>query len=363
MLSVAKSRENDPLKALIFHEPRRISVEEVADPRPGPGEVLLRVGAAAICHSDIRVYLGQKHARPGVIPGHETAGVVQAVGPGVQGLREGDRVAVCPIIACGRCYFCRRGRRHRCLERRTLGYDEPGGLADYLLAPAPLVALGHLLPVPPELPLQRACLSEPLACVLNSLETCGIEPGGSLAVIGAGPMGLYHLLLARKMGVAYIIMSEPDEERAAIARRLGATQVVDPQREDLRAAVLAQTEGLGADAVVVTAGLPEVLALSLETARRQGVVNLFAGFPPGTSVPLDPNVIHYHEIRLTGSQNASPDQYRRALQLLPGLPEIDTITTHRFPLAEATAAYEVRLRNEGLKSMVVVDSSTDKGTD
>ncbi len=336
-------------------------MEEIPEPTPGPGEVLVRVGAAAICHSDIRVFRGQKHARPGVIPGHEVAGVAAAVGAEVAGLRVGDRVVVCPIVACGRCAFCLSGRRHRCPERRTLGYDEHGGLAEYLLAPAPLVSLGHLLPVPPDLPLQRACLTEPLACVLNSLETCGLAAGRSLAIVGAGPMGLFHLLLARTIGAGPIIVSEPDEERAEAARRLGATRIVDPRREELPAAVLDHTDGLGADAVVVTAGLPEVLKQSLASVRRQGVVSLFAGFPPGTSVPFDPNAVHYSEVRLTGSQNASPEQYRRVLQLLPRLPQIDGVTTHRFPLAEATSAYEVRLRNEGLKSMVVMAEETSEG--
>ncbi len=342
------------MRALIFHEPGRISVEDVPKPSAGPGEVLVRVGATAVCHSDIRVYRGQKHARPGVIPGHEVAGVVEEVGPGVSGPVAGDRVVVCPIVACGNCVFCLSGRRHRCPERRTLGYDENGGLAEYMVAPAALVALGHVLPAPPGLSTERACLTEPVACVLNSLETCGLTAGLSLAIVGAGPMGLIHLLLARFMGIGPIIVSEPDEERARTARRWGATEVIDPRRGELPEAVLSRTGGLGADAVVVTTGAPDVLQQSIASARRQGVVNLFAGFPPDTSVPFDPNAIHYGEVRLTGSQNASPDQYRRTLRLLPRLSEIDGISTHRFPLDEAAEAYNVRLRNEGLKSIVVV---------
>ncbi|MEX0785846.1 MAG: alcohol dehydrogenase catalytic domain-containing protein [Dehalococcoidia bacterium] len=343
------------MKALVFHEPERIAVEDVAKPAPGPGEVLVRVGATGICYSDIRVYRGLKHARPGVIPGHETAGVVAEIGAGVTGVAKGDRVMVCPLVVCGRCAFCRSGRRNRCLERKTLGYDEHGGLAEYLLAPAALVALGHLLPVPDGLPMQRAAATEPLACVLNSLETCGLRPGQSLALAGAGPMGLLHVLLARRLGAGTIIVSEPDEERAAIARRFGASEVVDPRTAKLSEAVLERTDGLGADAVVITAGLSDVLDESMAAVRRQGVVSLFAGFPPNTSVPFDPNIVHYNEIRLTGSQNATLDQFQRTLELLPNLPEIDDVTTHRFALADAAQAYEVRLRNEGLKSMVLVN--------
>jgi len=345
------------VKALVFHEPRRIAVEDVPDPSPGAGEVLLDVGAAAICHSDIRVYLGQKHARAGVIPGHEIAGTVATVGDGVRGLSIGDRVVVCPIVACGSCAYCRSGRRQRCPERKTLGYDENGGLAQRVLLPAAIVSLGHVLPVPDGLSLQRACLTEPLACVLNSLETCQLSAGQSLALIGAGPMGLCHILLARRLGAGAIIVSEVDEARADVARRLGATAVVDPRREDFVATVREHTEGLGADAVVIAAGLADTLDQALAAARLQGFVSLFAGFPPDTSVALDPNVVHYREIRLTGSQNATPEQYARLLQLLPQMPEVETITTHRVPLADAAEAYAVRLRNEGLKSMVLVSEA------
>jgi L-iditol 2-dehydrogenase len=343
------------MKALVFHEPGRIAVEDVADASPGPGELLVDIAAAAICHSDIRVYLGQKHAKAGVIPGHEMAGVVSAAGAGVDDFSAGDRVVICPIVACGRCVFCVSGRQHRCVERRTLGYDENGGLAERVLVPAQLRAVGHVFRVPDGLSLQRACFTEPLACVLNSLETCAQRAGSSLVVIGAGPMGLYHVLLARKLGAAAIIVTELDETRAEWARRLGATEVIDPRSGDPLAAVRKHTQGLGAEAVVITAGLADVLEQALAMARPQGYVSLFAGFPPDTRVDFDVNVVHYKEIRLTGSQNAAPEQYRRVLELLPYLPEVDELATHRFSLADATQAYEVRLRNEGLKSMVVVN--------
>lgn len=341
------------MKACIFHEPGRISVEDVPEPRPGPGELLLRVGAAAICHSDIRVYRGLKKASPGVIPGHETAGVVVEAGEGVSQFRPGNRVAVCPILACGHCRFCLQGKRNRCLSRRTLGYEENGGLAEYMLVPRELLALGHVFPVPEGLSLERAALMEPLACVLNSLETCRVVPGSSLLVVGAGPMGLLHLMLGRVMGAGPVIVSEPDAERRDYAHRFGASLVLDPGDGNVGEAVVEATGGLGADAVVVTAGLPEVLEPSLELVRLQGSLSLFGGFPPGTSVPLDPNVIHYRELVLTGSQNATTDQYRRALRLLPLMPEVEQLTTHRYPIEDAVKTYESRLAGEGLKSMVV----------
>lgn len=309
--------------------------------------------AAGVCHSDIRVYRGEKRARPGVIPGHEIVGSIEALGDGVGGLSIGQQVAVCPIIACGRCYYCLRGLRNRCLERVTLGYEEDGGLAEYALIPAPIVALGHIFPVPEGLPAGLATLMEPLACVLNSLETCRLQPGGSLVLLGAGPMGLLHLLLARTLGMATVIVSEVREERLEYAHRFGASLALDPQRDDLSRAVLDATGGLGADAVVVTTGVPELLAPALALVRRQGVINLFAGFPQGTAVDFDPNAVHYSEVTLTGSQNATPEQYRRALELLTLMPQAAELNTHAFSIEDGPQAYKSRLGMDGLKSLVV----------
>ncbi len=340
------------MRATVFHAPGEIAVEDRPLPEPGAGEVRVRVGATSLCASDLRVYRGEKGARPGVIPGHEIAGVVEAVGEGVDGLNGGERVVVCPVVACGHCRFCLVGRRNRCINRRTLGYDLDGGFAQQLLVPEELVRLGHVLPVPGALPLDIAALTEPSACVLGSLDLCGLVAGSSLAIIGAGPMGLLHLLLARAAGVGPIVVSEPVAGRRAIAERWGADLVLDPQTEDVVAAVRGVTDGYGADGVVLTVGAVELVPASLDLVRPQGVVNLFAGFPPGQSVPLDPNLVHYGEIVLSGSQNATTDQYRRTLALLAAVPHIEEVVTNRYDIEHAPEAYSSRLTMDGLKSLV-----------
>lgn len=341
------------MKACVFHGPGDVRVEERPRPRIGPGEMLLEMRATGICYSDIRVYKGEKKARAGVIPGHEPVGVIAALGEEVEGFRTGQEVALCPILACGACFFCRRGYRNRCPQRTTLGYEEDGGLAEYMLVPAALIRLGHVFPLPAGLPASRATLTEPLACVLNSLETCRLAAGGSLVVVGTGPMGLLHVMLARQMGVTTVIAVDLLDDRLAQARRWGADLCLTPERDDLASQVLAATDGLGADAVVVTTGSAQAAAGSLALARRQGVVSLFGGFPPDTTIPLDVNAIHYGEIVLTGSQNATSDQYRRALQLLTRLPQAEEINTHPFKISDGQKAYSSRLTMDGLKSLVV----------
>jgi L-iditol 2-dehydrogenase len=340
------------MKACVFRGPRDLAVVDLPQPEPGPGEVLLRTAAAGLCHSDVRVFKGEKYARPGVVPGHEISGVIAATGAGVTSLQAGQRVALCPIVACGACEFCRVGKRNRCPSRVTLGYDENGGLAEYVLVPEPIVRLGHVFPLPDGLALDQASLLEPAACVLNSLELMGVGAGTTLLLAGAGPMGLLHLVLARRLG-AVVIVSEPEEGRRTWARRLGAAEAIDPSAQDLGKRVKELTEGNGADVAIVTAGVAPAVTAVLGAVRRQGFIGLFAGFPPETVVALDPNVIHYNELVLTGSQNATIDQYRRTLELLPSLPELRQIVSHTFSIEDAPKAYETRLEHEGLKSEVV----------
>ena len=340
------------MRALIFHAPRRIVVEERADPAPAPGEVVLRTDAAGICASDLRVYRGEKHAAAGVIPGHEITGTVGAVGEGVDDVAPGERVAVYPIVACGRCDFCRRGLRNRCGSRRTLGYDLDGGIAEYVRLPAPIVGQGQLMPVPHGVPAERAAMTEPTACVLNSLESCRFRAGVAVAIIGAGPMGLTHIILARALGAGAIVVAEPVESRRAVAEELGATVVCGGDPAEIRQTVSDATRGAGAEVVIVSVGLDGLTELALPIVAKQGAINLFAGFPPETTAALDVNFLHYNEIVLTGSQNATADQFRRTAELLPSLGGLDRLTTHRFDMTDAAGAYTTRDDPDALKTIV-----------
>ena len=340
------------MKACVFHSPGNLSVEELPTPEPGPGEVLLQTQAASLCFSDIRVYRGEKEADAGVVIGHEAAGVVVQVGQGVTAVQEGDRVALDPIVACGECYFCIRGKRNRCVNRWTLGYQGNGGLAEYILAPQELVSQGHLLKVPPGMPADLAAMVEPFACALYSLEVCQVRAGGSLAIIGAGPMGLTHLLIARAIGCATIVVSDPLEDRLAIAQELGATATVNPKSDDLQKTLLDLTDGIGADAAIVSVGSVPAIEAGLQAARKQGYVNIFGGVPPGSVLPLDPNLVHYNELFLTGTQNAPSEQYARAVPLLASIPQARRLITYRFTIDEAPKAFESRMAMEGLKAVI-----------
>ena len=344
------------MRALIFDRPGEIRVDELPSPQPGPGEAVIEVGAASVCASDLRVYRGEKYAKPGVVPGHEFAGRVIALGEGVHDLQLGDGVVVYPIISCGGCQFCRRGLRNRCTARRTLGYDANGGLAEQVLLPASLVAQGHAVKLADGADWGRAALTEPTACVLNSLESCRFRAGASVAILGAGPMGLLHALLARALGAGEIIVSEPVDARRAAAVEVGASRVCGGDPAELAATVDEATDGNGCDVVIVSVGLNGLTEAALQVAGRQSSVNLFAGFPPESSAVVDVNDLHYREVSLTGTQNATPDQFRRTAALLPTLDAVDRIVSHRFALSEAEQSYTSRADPSVLKTAVIPDA-------
>ena len=344
------------MRALIFDRPGEIRVDDIPAPQPGPGEAVIEVGAASVCASDLRVYRGEKYAKAGVVPGHEFAGRVVALGDGVSDLSLGDGVAVYPIIACGGCDFCRRGLRNRCTSRRTLGYDANGGLAEQVLLPAALVSQGHAVKLAEGADWGRAALTEPTACVLNSLESCRFRAGVSVAVLGAGPMGLLHVLLARALGAGEIIVAEPVELRREVALAIGATRVCSGEPDELGAIVNEATAGNGCDIVIVSVGLNGLTETALQVAGRQSSVNLFAGFPPESSALVDVNDLHYREVSLTGTQNATPDQFRRTAALLPSLDAVDRIVSHRFALSSADQAYTSRDDLSVLKTAVLPDA-------
>jgi threonine dehydrogenase-like Zn-dependent dehydrogenase len=279
------------------------------------------------------------------------AGEVVEVGAGANAT-VGDTVAICPMRCCGVCSFCREGFRNRCPNRRTLGYDLDGGIAEYVQVPAQMVAQGHLLPMNPADPPQLRAFVEPLACVLNSLEELGVRAGAPFAIVGGGPMGLVHLIAGRAYGAGPILVVEPEAARRAVALELGADAVCTPA--DAPDVSRELTRGEGFPSVAMAVGFADAVPTSIAITRKLGRVNFFAGFPPGSMHNLDLNQVHYDEVKLFGTQNAPFHLYHRASQMAGGLAAIDRVITNRYSLPEAADAYSARLGKDGLKSVVLM---------
>lgn len=327
------------MKAAILTAPNAMRFGEAPDPVAGQGDLILRVKAATICGTDIRILRGRKTAGvryPSII-GHEFAGEIVS---GDSSFRPGERVGVCPSIPCGRCPQCLRGRENLCPDAEAIGYHLDGAFAEYIRIPARAVALGNVHRLPDSLGDAEAALIEPLACVLNGQNKVGVGPGDTVAVLGSGPIGTLHIKLARLRGAARVIVSEPNAARRDAAIRAGADVGIDPTTEDLRARVREETGGLGADVVICAIGIPALAAQAVGLAGYGGRVSLFAGFSNGETGQLDVNAIHYDELRVTGAFGLSRLDYATALGMLAGgrIGTSDMIT-HRYPLARMDEAF------------------------
>jgi L-iditol 2-dehydrogenase len=333
------------MEALVYRGPDALAVEQRPTPEPGPGEVLVRVEACGICGTDLRIASGAHRAYPeGTVrvPGHEIAGVVEAAGAQAA-VSEGERVFVAPNVGCGSCDQCRAGRVNLCRTPQALGITRDGALATHLLAGADVVAQGNLLPLPNGADPAAVAVAEPLACVLRGQRPCRIAEGDDVLIVGAGPIGLLHLLAARTRAPRSVVVSEPSPDRRRRAAERGADRAVPPEELDGTF-----------DVVIVAAPAGTAQAVALERAAPGGRVNFFAGLPrDGSRVELDTNLIHYKELLVTGTTACTTEDCREALDLvLSGAVDTGALVTERRPLSDALAAFAAARSGEQLKVVI-----------
>jgi len=256
---------------------------------------------------------------------------------------EGNRVFVAPNFGCGRCRPCLREMVNLCENPRAIGITDNGAFAEYLLLPAELVTQGNLLPTSVDADPGAIALAEPLACALRGSRACGIRAGDIVLVYGAGPIGLFHVALARLAGAAAVLICDPNTQRRERALAWGATRGYDPSVDDLRSGLKEWDAASGADVVITAASAPGIQQQALELAGPGGRVNFFAGLPRGRSVvELDTNLIHYKELLVTGTTASTNEACRAALDLiLAGRIDTGSLIDARLDLASAQDAFEL----------------------
>lgn len=346
------------MRAAVFLAPNEMELRDIHRPEPGPGEVVVKVGSCAVCGTDLRIFAGGKTR--GVFPprvlGHEIAGEVVSLGKGAAEftpVKPGDHVATVPGMPCLACRFCNTGHENLCKRRSALGYSYDGGFAEYMVVPARGVQIGAIVPVPKHLSDAEASLAEPLACVVNGQRKSKVQLGDVVLIIGAGPIGLMHLALARIAGARKVLVSEPNAARRLLAGELGATRTIDPTAEKLAEAVLNETNGDGADVVCAAIGVPQIVNELLAVARPGGRVNLFAGYSGTGHTTIEANLIHYGELIVTGTSGCTREDFRHAMYLLEsGQLNIKPLITHRFPLDQIEQAFSTTRTGAGLRVVV-----------
>ena len=304
------------MQALVWTGPWQMEMQELPVPEPPAGEVRLQVAAVGLCGSDLSGYIGQNSLRvPPLVMGHEIAGTIDAVGAGTtvlasgEAARTGQRVAVNPLISCGTCDLCQAGRQNLCRNRQIVGIHRPGGLAAFVAVPA---AQCHA--VPAHLSDAEAALAEPLACGIRAVTQTHLRPGEPLLILGAGSIGLLCLVAARGAGAGPVMITDTSEERLKVASRLGATETVRADQNDVAGAVQAFTGGHGFSAAIDAVGLDSTRTQAVRAVRPGGRV-VFIGLHHETS-ELEANYLVRQEIEVTGAFAYLPEEFGRALTLL-----------------------------------------------
>jgi len=345
------------MKAIVYHAPGDIRVEEIPKPACGRGELLVRVDACAVCGTDLK---SRQHGNPRIkaplVMGHEFTGLVEEVSPCAIGdFRPGDRIVMATSVSCGECLYCRHGWRNLCVNLSPMGFSYPGGMAECVAIPALALAGKHAVKVPTNVDAKCAALAEPVSCAVNSVRQCNVLKGDTVLVMGAGPMGLLNALVARAAGASKILLSDPNPLRREQAGNFDIDRIIDSESEDVMKIVRDATDGLGADVVIVAAPTisPQEQAISL--ARRHGTVCLFASLPVGNcTLNIDSRVLHYGEIRLIGSSDSTPEHVQEAVAMIAAkqIPA-EKIVTHCLPLDQIERAFELMLGGEALRVVLL----------
>jgi 2-desacetyl-2-hydroxyethyl bacteriochlorophyllide A dehydrogenase len=340
------------LRTALLQAPRKLAVVERDRPVPGPGEVIVQTAATAVCHTDLSIYVGE---HPGVkypvVMGHESTGILDAIGEGVTGLKAGEHVIINPIIACGACDQCVRGAGNLCRNAGLFGREIEGSLSQYVKLASRYV---HVLP--PRLPLEAATLIETLATVRHAQHRVGLSTAESVVVLGMGTAGLLHARLAVLTGAAPVIAVSRTQWKLDMAQRMGAHHIIQSSLDKAVDEVKRLTEGKGADVVIDAAGSAESLRAAVDMLRPGGRYAAFAvshetvrGF---STFPL-----YFGEISIIGSRALTPQDMNPSIQLIAsGAVDVNGFISAKYPLTDAAAAFEEYERNPGRILRLVIDS-------
>ncbi len=357
------------MRAAVYRGVNDMRVETVPVPRIGPGELLIKIATCGVCGTDLKkIHMGS-HSAPRIF-GHEMAGIVVAVGEGAAGYTPGDRVMTFHHVPCGECYYCRKQTPAQCpLYKKTgatAGFEPSGGgFAEYVRVMDFLVARGGVVKIPDDVPFEQAAFIEPLNTVLKGVKMLNLASDDTVLVIGQGPIGLMHAALARRTG-ARVLTSDLFSERHAIAARFGLRDPIHAGEENVVERVFAETEGRGADAVILAVGGNALIRTAMDAVRPGGKVLLFAQTQHGEAT-IDPAAVCVDEKTLLGSYSSSFPILGEVTDLVFGGYrngfDLTQLISHRFPLEEAVAAIEIASHPQPGSMKIMIEPVPGAGAD
>jgi threonine dehydrogenase-like Zn-dependent dehydrogenase len=344
------------MKAVVYQDVEMVSVEEVPDAAVElPDDAVVRVTTAAICGSDLHFYHGKAPMEPGETLGHEAVGVVESTGPDVARFKPGDRVVVAFDIACGECWFCRKGQTQLCEDFRNLGAGVFGG--ELGGAQAEKVRVPHadtnLMAVPEGLDDERAIfVGDTLTTGYYGAASAGIQPGDVVAILGAGPVGFFTAQAARLHGAADVVVLDREPDRLDLARKTGAT-AIDVREHNPQMALADRTDGRGADVVIEAVGTAEAFEDAVDIVRRGGIVEVLGMFTgESVEIPLGVYWARTLDIRFAGICPVHAWWERSMQALVNGDMDPSALVSHRLPLEEAASGYKMFAARQATKVLL-----------
>jgi L-iditol 2-dehydrogenase len=351
------------MRAAVYRGVNDVRVETVPVPKIGAGELLVRVHTCGICGTDLKKISSGSHSAPRIF-GHETSGVVAAVGRGVDQFKPGDRVVVFHHIPCGECYYCRHKTFAQCETYKKVGCTagfEPsgGGFAEYVRVMDWIVNHGTVR-IPDGISFEQACFVEPVNTCMKGIETLQLMPGESVLVIGQGPIGIMLSTLAKRSG-ATVVTSDLYPQRLTISKSFGLENGIDASRADTVKTIREQTEGRGADAAIVAVGGNGLIRTAMDAVRPGGRVLLFAQTVRGEAT-IDPAAICVDEKRLLGSYSASVELQKDSVRFVMSREmDLEGLISHRFSLSDSAEALKLAAhpQPDSMKIVIQAGSSSE----
>ena len=327
------------MKAAIILQPKRVEMQEVANPEPAAGELLVRVMSSGICGTDVHIFQGEYLGSYPIIPGHEFAGGVEQVGSAVTRFKPGDRVAIEPNLPCDNCVNCLNNRQNFCLNWQAVGVTRPGGMAQYVCVPEKAAFdIGNL-------PFEQGAFMEPLSCVLHGLERLDLAVAAKVVILGAGPIGLLLLQGLRLQGATHVVVVDKNPDRAVLAQTLGADQSLTNLDELERDAY---------DAVVDATGVPVVMSRMLDFARPGGKILLFGVPPAGQKMSIEAFPIFRKGLTILSSFTSLRNSYQAIGLLKSRRVSVEKLISHRLSLEELQRGIELIERGNEPVSKVMI---------
>ncbi|TCW31994.1 L-iditol 2-dehydrogenase [Thermohydrogenium kirishiense] len=334
--------------------------ESIPDPILPKGGMIIKVEFCAICGSDIRNIKAGGTSHGMILPrvmGHEASGTIYQIDDEIdeEGYKIGERVIISCGIPCGWCEYCLSGNTNLCINKRSLSCEYDGCFAEYVAVPRELVKANGVIPIPDNISFEEASIVEPISCALNGQELSKVGLNDAVVIIGGGPIGIVHAILSKILGASKVILSEISNDRIEIARDFKEIdRIIDPAKEDFVKTVIDETDGKGADVVIVAAPSAAAQEMAVSVAAKRGRINFFGGLPKDKSViNIDSNLIHYKELFIHGTSDSTVLQFKKVLELIQLKKlNVKSLISKTFDIRDYEKAFEMASSAKALKVII-----------